>query len=86
MKLPKLYNPFKPHIVQFANGKFAVRKWGGVWKYKETNTFGTDEIHWWNFYNNVEKFCMVDTFEEAVVLLDKKHVKVDPTKVVKVYG
>lgn len=22
----KLYNPFKPHLVQFANGKFAMRR------------------------------------------------------------
>jgi hypothetical protein len=32
MKLPKFYNPFKPHIVQFANGKFAVRKWFFGWE------------------------------------------------------
>jgi hypothetical protein len=87
MKLPKLYNPFKAHIVEFANGKFAVRKWGGVWKYKEKHTFANDdEIHWWNFYGNVEKFCTLDTYEEAVALLKKEHVKVDPTKVVKVHG
>lgn len=86
MKLPKLYNPFKAHIVQFANGKFAVRKWRGFWIYKEVTTYSTDETFWWINIDNVQKFATVNTYEEAVVLLDKKHVKVDPMKVVKVYG
>jgi hypothetical protein len=86
MKLPKLYNPFKPHIVKFANGKFAVRKWRYLWVYKETTTFSTGEIYWWNLLVNAEKFCSVDTFEEATALLEKVHVKYNPTKVVKVYG
>ena len=86
MKLPKFYNPFKAHIVQFANGKFAVRKWVTCWVYKETNSFRSDEIYWWHHLQNIPKFCVVDSFEEAVVLLDKKQDKVNPTKVVKVYA
>lgn len=83
MKLPKFYNPFKPHIVQFADGKFAVRRWSIIdWKYKATYYFfGNDVIYWWNAMEYVKKWCMVDTYEEAAILRDKKRIK--PNKVVK---
>ena len=81
----KFYNPFKPHIVQFANGKFAVRKWRVLWLYKENYTFSFDEVFWWNTEENVQKFCTVNTYGEAFTLLKKKHVKDDPTKVINVY-
>lgn len=86
MKLLKFYNPFKSHIVQFANGKFAVRKWRGSWVYKETHTFKTDEVFWWYLPENALKFCMVDTLEQAIALRDSVHVKYDARKVVRVYG
>lgn len=86
MKLPKIYNPFKAHIVQFANGKFAVRKWKALWVYKETETFRNEEIFWWNSLENAHKFCTVDTFEQAVALRDKVQIKYDPKKVVEVYA
>ncbi len=87
MKLLKFYNPFKAHIVELANGKFVVRRWNLIaWEYKENITFQNDDIHWWHMIEYAEKFCTVDTFEEAIALLEKKHVKYVPTKVVKVYG
>ncbi len=85
MKLPKFYNPFKPHIVQFADGKFAVRRWSiFVWEYKERIAFRKDSAYWWNAMEYVRKCCCVDTHEEAVILRDKQIIK--PNKVVKVYG
>lgn len=88
MKLPKFYNPFKAHIVQFANGKFAVRKLCVfAWEYKEHTTFEYEDVYWWNHIEYANKWCTVDTLEQAIALRDKVHIKkVKPTKVVKVYG
>ena len=85
MKLPKFYNPFKPHIVQFADGKFAVRRWSVfLWEYKEHSAFRSDAAYWWNTAECVRKWCCVDTHEEAAILRDKDRIKTN--KVVKVYG
>jgi hypothetical protein len=84
----KLFNPFKAHIVQFANGKFAVRKWSiFMWEYKEHTTFAKDDIYWWNTMEYVKRWCMVDTLEQAQALRDKVHFKgPKEMKVAKVYG
>lgn len=87
MKLPKFYNPFKAHIMQFANGKFAVRRHNIMgWEYKQKNTFSTEDVYWWNHIEFTEKWCCVDTYDEAINLRDRVHIKVNPTKVVKVHG
>lgn len=78
----KFYNPFKPHIVQFPNGKYAVRRWSVLmWEYKEHITFSDEEIFWWNAMEYVKKWCMVDTLEQAKALRDKRKLKVK-TKVI----
>jgi hypothetical protein len=88
MKLPKFYNPFKAHIVQFANGKFAVRRWNiFMWEYKEHTTFSKDDVYWWNTIGVTHNWCCVDTYEQAVALRDKVHIKAPkPMKVAKVHG
>lgn len=87
MKLPKFYNPFKPHIVQFADGKFAVRRWSILaWEYKEHTTFSKDDVYWWNWIEFTQNWCHVETYEQAVALRDKVHVKKPKaTEVVKVH-
>jgi hypothetical protein len=83
MKLPKFYNPFKAHIVQFADGKFAVRKWFLIaWEYKEHVTFANDDIYWWNSMEHVKKWCVVDTLEQAKALRDKYKIKSEKVKVI----
>lgn len=78
----KFYNPFKPHIVQFSNGKYAVRRWSVLaWEYKEHITFNNEVIYWWNAMEYVKKWCMVDTLEEAKSLREKHKIKVK-TKVI----
>jgi hypothetical protein len=85
--LPKFYNPFKPHIVQFADGKFAVRRRCFIgWEYKERVTFKNEDVYWWYLTEYAKRHCTVDTYEEAVALRDKVHVKFDPEKVVRVYA
>ena len=88
MKLPKFYNPFKAHVVQFANGKFAVRRRNILaWEYKQHTTFSSEDVYWWNFIENTVQWCQVDTYDQAVLLRDKVHIKdPKPTKVAKVYG
>lgn len=84
----KLYNPFKAHIVELNNGKFVVRRRSVFsWEYKERNTFSTEDVYWWNFIEDSHRWCGVDTYEQAVALRDKVHIKgPKPTKVAKVYG
>ena len=87
MKLPKFYNPFKAHIVELNNAKFAVRRWWFGWEYKEHTTFSNDNVYWWKWIEHTHRWCCVDTHEQAVALRDKVHVKkVKPMKVAKVYG
>jgi hypothetical protein len=87
MKLPKLYNPFKAHIVELANGKFIVRRITYIgWEYKERTTFKNDDVYWWYILDFAKQHCCVDTYEQAVALRDKVHVKYDPMKAVKVHG
>lgn len=88
MKLPKLYNPFKAHIVQFENAKFAVRRFRlSGWEYKEHTTFSKEDVYWWNWIEHTYHWCCVDTYEQAVALRDKVQIKQVPaTKVSKVHG
>jgi hypothetical protein len=83
----KFYNPFKAHIVQFDNGKYAVRRWCVAWEYKEHITLSNEDIYWWNTMEYAKRWCMVDTLEQAQALRDKVHVKKsNANKVVKVHG
>jgi hypothetical protein len=84
----KIYNPFKQHIVRFADGTFAVRKrgWlGGAWVYKDRDGWcspSSNRIQWW--LEDHLKHCKVTTYSHAVEIMDKKP-KIDPNKVVQVY-
>lgn len=81
----KFYNPFKAHIVQFDDGKFAVRRWSVLaWEYKEYITYGNDAIYWWNAMEYVKKWCMVDTLEQAKALREK--CKIEAKKVQVIHG
>lgn len=56
-----LYNPFKPHVVLFDNGKFGVRKlefWSG-WVYFD-QTSNRDE-HWWHIEEYVVRYSQADS-------------------------
>lgn len=88
MKLPKLYNPFKAHIIELANGKFIVRRLNLMgWKHKEHTTLSHEDVYWWNYINHSYMWCCVNTYDEAIILRDKVHIKEPkPTKVVRVYG
>lgn len=72
----KIYNPFKPHIVEFENGKFAVRKIGfpfgfGFAVYKGVKLAGgKDRYFWW--YDNTAEYAhryQLESIEQAKVLL-----------------
>ena len=63
-----MYNPFKPHIVQFDNNKFAVRKltYFLIWGYRDNYCH---DNYWWTTPNNVQRYSSVNTYEEAVDIL-----------------
>ena len=71
----KFYNPFKPHIVEHANGKFAVRKrcfWG--WEYKDKKGFVStynNDIAWWRL--DSIKYCYVDSYDAAIKVMDSRY-------------
>lgn len=83
----KFYNPFKPHIVEFADGTFAVRKrgWLGLlWIYKDCMGWSystTSNIQWWT--NNYLRHCKVKTYDEAVKVMSIRK-KTNPDNVVRV--
>lgn len=82
----KFYNPFKAHVVELANGEFAVRKGSGfLWEYMEhtTSPYG---ITWWYGDEYVKLRCIVDTLEKAISLRDYVKNKVNPMKAVKIHG
>ena len=86
----KFYNPFKPHIVEFADGNFAVRKrgWCGLlWVYKDCKGWsvsGRSDIQWW--LEEHIQHCKVRTYAEAMEVMEmRKKPKVNPNKVMKVH-
>jgi len=65
----EFFNPFKPHIVEFANGKFAVRKLTmSGWKFYDSQRVKEDDYWWWDNVHN--KWFQVDTKEMAQSLLE----------------
>lgn len=73
----KLYNPFKAHIVEFANGTFAIRRLGFMgFEY-------ADKIdnYWWYQKSNLSKYSTFISLSDAT---DQMH-KIT-MKVVKVHG
>lgn len=71
----KLYNPFKAHIVELANGKFVVRKFSFFmmkWVYKENRHLSYYDF-WWHTDEHAMRWCPVDTLEEATDLCNTKN-------------
>lgn len=66
----KLYNPFKPHLVQFKNGKYAVRRYCFPfgWAYRD-KTF--DDKSWWAKPQRVIDWCLFSSKLQAEELLLK---------------
>lgn len=64
-----MYNPLRPHIVEFTNGKFAIRKFVLPlgWQYYDNQALGKD-THWWSQPKHSEWFLM-PTLDKAQCLL-----------------
>lgn len=65
----KFYNPFRPHVVELSNGKFAVRRLGDSgWKYFD-NQRHRAEHYWWCDLQFAHNFA-VDSLEHAQELCE----------------
>ncbi len=79
----KLYNPFKFHLVQFSTGKFGVRKFAFILGYvyldmqEKYTTFSSTLNPTWFGKENVIKYGMVDTKEQALEQLKKFNIAKD---------
>jgi len=76
----KLYNPFKPHIVEFDDGTFAVRKftWTG-WGHLDNDI--CTEYWWFSVTINTARQFKCKTLAEArVLLITPKRAYIDPLK------
>jgi hypothetical protein len=86
----KVFNPFKPHIVEFASGKFAVRKFKfPFWRYYDNQTSKlNNKDYWWSdLENNLRHRYEVDTLEMAQILLEMCQLRktIQSKKILKVY-
>lgn len=72
-----LYNPFKPHVIEFENGKYAIRKYNFGWTYLDNNKVKSADsgTYWWHNYtegahvyftypNSVEAFDRLNEYTE----------------------
>lgn len=66
----KLFNPFKAHIFQFSSGKFAVRRLRVGWQYYDNQKVAEDKYWWKTYTDNNNRYFLLDTLEEANLLLD----------------
>lgn len=55
----RFYNPFKLHICQLMNGKYAVRKLTLIgWEYLDSTSHnGKRDNYWWTIKDSVLKYC-----------------------------
>lgn len=80
----KLYNPFRPHIVELSNGNFAVRQltvYG--WQYYD-NQCGRLDDYWWNslkFINHFKISSYSLAKEVLAIALCPGQPKIKPVKV-----
>jgi hypothetical protein len=80
----KLYNPLRPHIVEFSNGSYAVRQltvYG--WQYYD-NQAGKPDDYWWNsleFYNHFKLSSYSTAKEVQSLALCSGQPKIKPVKV-----
>lgn len=83
------YNPFRPHIVEFDSGIFAVRRlriFG--WEYYDNQKIRKDDYWWTPFADQKAKqYYLVDTLEMAQTLLEmlKLRKTIKSTKVRKIH-
>jgi hypothetical protein len=74
-------NLFKPHIVQFSDGKYAIRRLT-ILGFEFLDSFaGADDDWWWNIPKYVQKHCLFssegDAFNKMILqMLGTKYPKV----------
>jgi len=82
-----LYNPFKPHVVEFEDGTFAVRKFSLMhlgFVYRDATKPRTE--HWWYFQSHIHNAKM-SSYPQALKLYSELLEPVNPNKVKRVlYG
>lgn len=61
----RFYNPFKPHIVQFSNDEYAIRRWLLGWEYLDTDITGSYTGYWWGFEHQALKYCTFTSLDKA---------------------
>lgn len=72
----KLYNPFKPHVVELNQGGFAVRKLSLIygWQFRSKWDLADDEkTFWWTLSRHVHEHAKLSTVGEAIELLNKPY-------------
>lgn len=77
----KFYNIFKPHIVEFGDGAFAVRKFSVFcfgFVYKDASQ---PRMNYWWYSSEHLHHAKMKTFQEALELLQRD----DPKKIKQVY-
>lgn len=85
--MKKVFNPFRPHIVEFENGKFAVRKLKFLWWHYYDNQKHKKEDYWWlSFDEDCRRWYQVDTLEMAQTLLEMSQLRkqINSKKIVRV--
>ena len=65
-----IFNPFKPHKVQFSNGKYGIRRWRLGWEYLDLMT----HEYWWGKNYTCFKYCQAKDEPEInnYIITDKR--------------
>jgi hypothetical protein len=68
------YNPFKPHVVQFNNGKFGLRKYQMFtgWRYYDQTR---NPEFWWYMNEHIPKYCQANSIDELRYPFTAKYFK-----------
>ncbi|ASJ79230.1 hypothetical protein P26059A_0078 [Curvibacter phage P26059A] len=66
----RFYNPFKPHIVQFSNDEYAIRRWALGWEYLDTDIRGSYAGYWWGGEFRALKYCSFTKLDSAKAHLE----------------
>jgi len=80
----KLYNPFKPHVVEFEDGTFAVRKFSLIdfgFVYRDATKGKLD--HWWRCQSDFH-YAKMSSYSQALKLYWELGSIVNPNKVKRV--
>jgi hypothetical protein len=67
---------FKPHIVEFYDNKFAIRRYTFIhgWQYYDNQKMGLDN-YWWQNSVRSHRWVVFDTMQEALNCLQTARVK-----------